>query len=465
MQLQQLFQDIPILNNITLPKKQVQYITQDINAVTTDTLFICQLGDKKALAKKALSLGALFVVTDVDLALTEQIIVKDIDFTYRKLCETYFYLINVQEQINLVMIMSTHGKATTAYLLHDILVQNNISSEIFFADENKKPTNTERREIVDLFAFYERLANMVASKVKICILEVAPSFLTSHISLLPVFSSAVFILLQYNEFSDDEAFVHARQLYVELMQHAEKGVINLDDASAGYMLKEASVPINTFSAQRDSADYVAKNVRPKEQSVAYDLLTQEGIFRVDLGIPGEYTVCFSMAAIIAAVQMGVTVSKAVQCLTTTNSVRSRMEVVPIPVNYTIIIDNAQTPRELENVLKTLRSFASGNIITVMDLSKENNAVQRKDIIEVVERMSDTVFWIDNRISLMSETSIEISENNVMAHRVDAIEKALAIAQDNDIILLPGKNHKTDIFKDNRWIQIDEREWIKQYFER
>ena len=43
-------------------------------------------------------------------------------------------------------------------------------------------------------------------------------------------------------------------------------------------------------------------------------------------------------------------------------VKGRIEVVPTPTDYTVLIDYAHTPDALENILTTVRDFTAGAVI-------------------------------------------------------------------------------------------------------
>lgn len=42
--------------------------------------------------------------------------------------------------------------------------------------------------------------------------------------------------------------------------------------------------------------------------------------------------------------------------------KGRIEVVPTPTDYTVLIDYAHTPDALENILTTVRDFTPGRVI-------------------------------------------------------------------------------------------------------
>ena len=57
-------------------------------------------------------------------------------------------------------------------------------------------------------------------------------------------------------------------------------------------------------------------------------------------------------------------------------VKGRVEVVPTPPDYTIVIDYAHTPDALENVLKTLREVSEGRLVALFGCGGDRDKTKR-----------------------------------------------------------------------------------------
>ena len=71
---------------------------------------------------------------------------------------------------------------------------------------------------------------------------------------------------------------------------------------------------------------------------------------VHVGIPGGFMVYNTLGVLAAAQALGVPLRDGAHVLLHSAHVKGRVEVVPTPGDYTMLIDYAHTPDALENVL-------------------------------------------------------------------------------------------------------------------
>ena len=64
----------------------------------------------------------------------------------------------------------------------------------------------------------------------------------------------------------------------------------------------------------------------------------------------------------AALALGIPMEESAKILRESAHAKGRVEVVPTGTDYTMLIDYAHTPDAVENVLKSVRSFAKGRVI-------------------------------------------------------------------------------------------------------
>ena len=155
--------------------------------------------------------------------------------------------------------------------------------------------------------------------------------------------------------------------------------------------------------------------------------------------------------------------------------KGRVEVVPVPAAYTVIIDYAHTPDALENILTTARDFTAGRLICVFGCGGDRDRGKRPLMGAVAAELADlVVVTSDNPRTEGPEDIIEDilpgmegmdTQCHVEPDRPEAICWALSQARPGDVVVLAGKGHET--YQEINGVQyhLDERESRGRLFPR
>jgi UDP-N-acetylmuramoyl-L-alanyl-D-glutamate--2,6-diaminopimelate ligase len=136
----------------------------------------------------------------------------------------------------------------------------------------------------------------------------------------------------------------------------------------------------------------------------------------------------------------------------------RMELVDEGQPFTVVVDFAHAPDSLERVLKLLREVSAGRIIAVFGCIGERDRERRPGMGRAAARGADyTIVTDDNPYSedrdaviaeivggLEAEGRREGHDFSVVPDRREAIAQALAMAVDEDAVLLAGKGHEREV---------------------
>ena len=147
-------------------------------------------------------------------------------------------------------------------------------------------------------------------------------------------------------------------------------------------------PAFTYSENKDAACLTAKNIRLFPGHVEFEAVSREDIQRIHLPIPGGFTIYNALAAISCGLCLGLTLADIAASLRSAKGVRGRVEVVPVPTAYTVLIDYAHTPNALENVLLTARDFTAGRLICLFGCGGDRDRTKRPLMGGVVRELAD-----------------------------------------------------------------------------
>lgn len=119
------------------------------------------------------------------------------------------------------------------------------------------------------------------------------------------------------------------------------------------------------------------------------------------------------------------------------------------IAYRVFVDYAHTPDALANVLSTLRALDPSRIITVFGCGGDRDVTKRPLMARAAEEGSDLcVLTSDNPrtedpVKIISDTEEGFLRGGYesIIDRAKAIERAISIAEERDIVIVAGKGHE------------------------
>ena len=137
----------------------------------------------------------------------------------------------------------------------------------------------------------------------------------------------------------------------------------------------------------------------------------------------------------------------------------------------VLIDYAHTQKAFETVLKTLKTSNNTrqSIILVFGCGGDRDKNKRPEMAKIAEKHA--MFIIVTEDNSRTEATGEIfkdiisgftdnARHKVIKDRKKAIEYAIGIANENDVILIIGKGHEKYIIDKNEYRYFDEKNIIK-----
>ena len=379
--------------------------------------------------------------------------------------------------MTMVGVTGTNGKTTTTYLLKDILEQaagakvgligtnqNMIGGEIL-------PTERTTPESFELQGLLRRMADEGCTHV---VMEVS-----SHALYLKRVAGIRFAVGIFTNLTQDHLDFHGTmENYCDakalLFRVCDVGVCNGDDPWAGRLMASATCRQVFFGQGADrSLDLRAENVRLDEAGVSFDTVAAGEAVPVRVEIPGGFMVYNTLGVLAAARELGVPLADSARVLSHSAHVKGRVEPVPVPGDYTVLIDYAHTPDALENVLTAVRGFARGRVVALFGCGGDRDKTKRPKMGAIAARLADfVVVTSDNpRTEVPGDIIRDIlagmegtpAQRHVEPDRRRAIALALSLAEPGDTVVLAGKGHET--YQEINGVQhhLDEREEIAAWF--
>lgn len=479
MKLMQLLENVVVKEIIGSEHLNISGIAFSSLEVKPGNIFVCISGfktDGHDYAEDAIQRGAIAVLAEKDISdLGVTCIVTDNTRKALAQVAANFYE-HPEKSFCLIGITGTNGKTTTTYLVKSVLEslgktvgligtnQNMIGTEVI----PSKHTTPDSLELMQLFA------KMREKKADYVVMEVS-----SHSLSLDRVTACTFDVGAITNITQDHLDFHkTMENYLEakgiLYKITKSGIVNADDMSASYLLENSKCESMLTYGIENECDMRATNVELSEKGVSFDLTFENKNYQVELSIPGEFSVYNALTALSCLVSAGISMNDAVNGLKTARGVKGRVEVIETGRGFSVIIDYAHTPDGLYNVIKTIRGFCKGRIITLFGCGGDRDSDKRPKMGKIAATLSDyCVVTSDNPRSEDPEKIImqivegmkDGCEYSVVVNRFSAIECALDMAKHGDVVLLAGKGHETYQILADRTIDFDEREIVNKLLDR
>ena len=239
------------------------------------------------------------------------------------------------------------------------------------------------------------------------------------------------------------------------------GIINIDDEHAQIMLDTAQasqLTVWTYSLDpAKSATFVAAEIKPSLQGVEIALRTDFGnekinIMNVVSPLLGRFNVANLLAAIGAAVALGISLERIAAVIPQLQGAVGRMQRVPSN-DGCFIVDYAHTPDALSQVLASLKTHCKGQLWAVFGCGGDRDAGKRPLMAQAGLAGADNVVLTadnprteDPNVILQDMqagmTNEQYQRTHIEPARQAAIEYAVNQAAPDDIVVIAGKGHET-----------------------
>ena len=474
MKLSTLLKDVETLN--AYEDVEVERVTDNNKDNLENALYVCIDGnrvDGHSLAKSAVESGAVAVLTSIDLGIANQVIVKNTRQAYAKISANFYE--NPAKKLKLIGVTGTNGKTSTAFFIKGILeilgkkcgIIGTIKNDTGESEQNAVLTTPEPMKLHKLFK------QMADNGCEYCVMEVSSQGLHQERVCGLHFQGAVLtnITPEHLDYHGNmQNYIDAK---LRLFNMAKFACINIDDDNVKSIKDKISCPISTVSAIYNEADYTAKNIVCTENGVKYEFVGMDCIGRIEMKIPGRFTVYNSLCAVAVLLNMGFSIDDISNACKNLDYIKGRAEIIKTPRNFTVMIDYAHTPDGLESVLRSVREFTKGRVITVFGCGGDRDKSKRAEMGRIAGDLSDLAVVTsdnprtENPILIINDIlyGMEKSKSRiaVIENRHQAIEFALSKARKGDLVLLAGKGHEMYQIIGNEKKPFDERKIVKDYF--
>ena len=367
-----------------------------------------------------------------------------------------------------VAVTGTNGKTTISQLVAQLTQLTGMSSAVMGTAGNGRLGALVQASHTtgDALAVQQFLYQMGLEKAQLLALEASSHGLDQQrLQGMPV-SVAIYTNLSRDhldyhadmaEYAAAKAKLFDKARFPELT-HA---IINIDDEHAQIMLDTAHASgLTVWSYSLDpakSATFVAADIKPSLQGVEIALRTdfknkETKSINIISPLLGRFNVANLLAAIAAAVALGISLERIADVIPQLQGAVGRMQRVP-SANGCFIVDYAHTPDALSQVLASLKTHCKGQLWAVFGCGGDRDAGKRPLMAQAGLTGADKIVLTadnprteDPNLILQDMqagmTSEQYQRTHIEPARQTAIEYAVKQAAPADIVVIAGKGHET-----------------------
>lgn len=367
---------------------------------------------------------------------------------------------NPSQEFPVVGVTGTNGKTTTTYLIHHLMtsilrragligtIQYSTGDEIL----DSPHTTPESPDLQHL------LREMRDSDCRGVAMEVSSHGLAQKRVVGTSFDVGVFTNLTQDHLDyhvDMKGYFASKQILFEQMESDRfkegAALINIDDIYGERLAKKAFSRIRKYTfGLSPNADFRASDIRSDFNGTRFKLTVKDREMLVRIPLIGAFNVYNAVAAIASASLVGLNLREVVARMAEAPQVPGRLEAVGgRQTNYRVFVDYAHTPDALVNVLEVLRALQPNRIITVFGCGGDRDISKRAPMAAAAEAGSDfCILTSDNprtedpkKILDDATEGFSKKEFECVEDRKSAIQKAILMAEERDIVLIAGKGHE------------------------
>ena len=482
MKIKKLFKDIIVKAIKGSKDVEITGLCSNSKLVAPGNLFIAKKGlttDGNKYIPDAISAGAVAILTDIydpSLKNIVQIIHPDVSTIEGAIAAQYYE--SPSDHLFIVGVTGTNGKTTTAFLIKHLFDKLKEpcglmgTIEYIVGEHHYQATHTTP----DVITNQKMLREMVNHGCTTAVMEVTSHALDQRRVSNVEYDVGVFTNLTVDHLDYHltmEAYGKAKNKLFKSLDNkktrklkpfAKVAVINGDSPWKQQLLEECPARVFTYGIDNPN-DLRASNIHLSGKGTTFDLTFKGDTHTLNIPLVGRYNIYNFLAALSIGIVRGEPLIKLIEIFKTFKPVPGRLEPVQNTMGYKIFVDFAHTDDALINVLDCLNEFKKGKIITIFGCGGDRDKTKRPKMAVAAEDNSDIcIVTSDNPRSEDPQAIIQEvvtgfkkpSKHILEPDRRAAIEKAIELANEEDIILIAGKGHeKYQIFA-HKTIEFDDR---------
>ncbi|MEN8252454.1 MAG: UDP-N-acetylmuramyl-tripeptide synthetase [Patescibacteria group bacterium] len=426
---------------------------------------------------------------------------------FKALQVPYHYVLNFvaaliygfpSNKLNVVGITGTTGKTTAVFMTAELLKSAGYNvgytSTAMFSDGEKEWLNDKKMTMVGRFFTQKMLRAMVKNGCEVAIVETTSEGVVQYRHKFINYDTMLFTGLYPEHIDSHGSFENYKNAKLQLFKHLSESrkkklhgqnvsktiIANLDNEHAGDFLnfevdkkiaftQEEGRNVKCFECEK--INYKFKELNKK--GVCFTFENTE----VQMSVLGEFNATNATAAGCVGRVLGISDEEIRKGLERIPQLPGRLEKIEEGQDFHVIVDYAFEPVAVTELYETIKVLEPQKIIHVLGSAGGGRDESRRgELGKIAGEKSNFVIvtnedpYDDDPMEIINEVAKGAKEKNkkenkdlfLIEDRGDAIQKAISLAQENDVVLVTGKgSEQAIVVGDCKFIPWDDRNVVRE----
>jgi len=458
------YEDIPI-QDIKINSKEV----------TKGDLFVCTTGataDRHDFIEDAISNGASAVVVSRDVSCSVPTIrVKNTNQELPILASRFYDY--PEKELKILAVTGTNGKTTVAETIQHLLGKETcgylgtngmICSQFHLPIRNTTP---------DSDRLYKYFRKFVDAGCKYLSMETSSeAFFRNRLDHLEFDVGIITNITEdhLNVHKTIENYVSCKKQMLKQVKNTGTCILNTEDAYFKECLELSKEHALTYG-KMEGATLQIVSYQLKDSKTEIVLKYQDQEYQVESPLLGEFNIYNLCAALLGVTALGYSFQELLKRIPLIQTPSGRLEFLNFNQPYKIVLDYAHTPDAFSHIYPFLNSIKKKKLITVTGSAGGREVEKRGPMGKIVLDNSDFVIFtmddprrenvdsiIDDLVHLSKKKNYQRIQN-----REEAIQTALSMAEEGDIVLIAGKGNDNYMAIGDEYLPYCDSKVIESYF--
>lgn len=435
---------------------EIKSIKINSKEIQNGDLFICTKGataDRHDFIDDAIAHGASAVVVSKDVGEKSVPIIKveDTDKELIPLCQKFYDYPN--KTLKMIGITGTDGKTSTTTIIQTLIgadkcgyIGTNGRSYAGFNGDNPNTTPAPQ----DLYSY---LNEFVEHDCEYAAMEASSeAFFHGRLEHME-FDISGYTNITSEHLNTHGTFENYLNCKLMLFKQTKKdgySILNQDDPYFEQVKEACNGHVLTYGKGEENDLQIVKfDVFPDHTDITFKYDGKE--FFCKSPMMGDFNVYNLACGLLCTLALGFSLDTILENVKNIN-VNGRLDLLDTDTPYYVMVDYAHTPNGITNLLRFVHTLKINRSIVVIGQAGERDYLKRPKVGNVVvENATYAIFTYEDPRSedpakICEDIIKELKETHdnyeIVLDRHEAIQKAIDIAQDGDMVLILGKGNET-----------------------